>query len=1017
MKNVLLVLYGFIITCTVAQSQNCNPEEVTTYPGKWKPGMQGSINGVSAASLAKQKEIVGNFVKRLQQNMKLEGFNIDYSGVYGYPNPALVKNRKMDAYELSMPVLPLYCENGQVKQAHETPYWVNIKINKIPYSGSQSFFVPKLIDEEDPDTDRLYYIDDKPIKERSAWLLSENFIGGFGKELTRYKWVIPYTDQLPFRYLTRKELCTRLIDYYQKKARYTKIEDEINYNKKLVASAQDYLDKTPAEELNRDAKVRGSMLSVFYQYEDNVPPFYDDADKNSTYVIDIDPNYFKGSLPLHTPQIITLEFIVDEKNKAVMNNMYKMLDALDIENLKTMMGNPTPFGKTNQPAKNTIPGTNTPGTVVEKKSASAKIQEKIISEPEAAALAQRANPCPTENLSDYPGAWKPYSGYQAVAQFKAKPGSYNKSAAIANLDKLLALAKQAYHQPMGGNANFTKYLDFSTAYSFMPIGYHLHIGHPGFVCGARNNIDLTYETGVTLKISINNPEVFASHITPYKVNGTDHYIGAMKNAESEYGINGKRVFLIHENFVSTNGWLDHYTEKIYRDEEPTQQWFIIRRENEPLFRYVTRKEYLTQFREEIKEYRDVYIHHIENQYKKYPESFKQTYEGLDDYKRRAENAIRLVDDYLKNKSREELSKPLSELINFEYILYSDATELKFREDRFHLAFFNEEYLDKKLPLHIPQFMVVFLSGSAHDKTGPDSWKYNFRKKMMDGLDFKAMYNMLAKIPVRVNQSQQPAAAKEIADKKSSPAVNPEKKSSPPELNKIEKPAIQQESPTTEDPLQPVYDLDGNKYTVIKIGNQYWLKENLRTTQYNDTTAIATGLTDSDWKQTKKGAYAVYENNMLNNNKYGKLYNGYAVATGKLCPKGWRVATDKDWKELEQFTGIPAAELDRTGERGNIADKLKTTEGWKTSAFAGTNSSGFSILPAGSRLDNGEFTTLGQFGNFWTSTVYDDRYDLLYLWNHHANYNSNAIGRIYTLANNGYSCRCILDNNTTTKNTN
>lgn len=126
---------------------------------------------------------------------------------------------------------------------------------------------------------------------------------------------------------------------------------------------------------------------------------------------------------------------------------------------------------------------------------------------------------------------------------------------------------------------------------------------------------------------------------------------------------------------------------------------------------------------------------------------------------------------------------------------------------------------------------------------------------MDGLDFKAMYNMLAKIPVRVNQSQQPAAAKEIADKKSSPAVNPEKKSSPPELNKIEKPAIQQESPTTEDPLSPSNDLDGNKYTVIKIGNQYWLKENLRTTQYNDTTAIATGLTDSDWKQTKKGAYS------------------------------------------------------------------------------------------------------------------------------------------------------------------
>ena len=1003
MKN-LIFIGALTFICVTSNAQNCNPEDVIKYPGKWKPGMQGSINGVSAASLAKQKEIVGNFVKRLQQNMKLEGFNIDYSGVYGYPNPALVKNRKMDAYELSMPVLPLYCENKQVKPASTTPYWVNIRINKIPYSGSQSFFVPKIIDEEDPDTDRLYYLDNKPIKERGAWLLSENFIGGFGKGLTRYKWIIPYNDQLPFRYITRKELCTRLIDYYQKKTRYTKIEDEINYNKKLVTYAEDYLSKTPAEELNRDAKVRGSMLSVFYQYEDNVPPFYDDADKNSTYVIDIDPNYFKGSLPLHTPQIITLEFVVDEKNEAVMNNMYMMLDALDIENLKTMLGNPNPFGKTNQPAKNTTPGTNTPRPVIEKK----------ISEAEAAVPAQKANPCPTDNLSDYPGAWKPFSGYSAVAQFKAKPGSYNKSAAAANLDKLLALAKQAYPQPLGGNANFTKYLDFSSAYSFMPIGYHLHIGHPGFVCGARNNIDLTYETGVSLKFSINNPEIFASHITPYKVNGTDHYIGAMKNAESAYGINGQSVFLIHENFVSTNGWLDHYTEKIYRNEEPTQQWYIIRRENEPLFRYVTRKEYLTQFREEIKEYRDVYIRHIENQYKKYPESFKQTYEGLDDYRRRAENAIRLVDNYLKNKSHEELSKPLSELINFEYILYSDATELKFREDRFLLAFFNENYLDKKLPLHIPQFIVVFLSGSAHDKTGPHAWKYNFRKKMMDGLDFKAMYNMLAKIPARVSQSQQPVAAKDTTGNKTSSSVTQEKKSNPAQVNKNEIKTKQDIASETIDPSQPVYDLDGNKYTVIKIGNQYWLKENLRTTQYNDTTAIATGLADSDWKQTKKGAYAVYENNMLNNNKYGKLYNGYAVATGKLCPKGWRVATDKDWNELEQFIGIPAAELDRTGERGNMADKLKTTQGWKASDFSGTNSSGFSILPAGSRLDNGEFSTLGQFGNFWTSTVYDDRYGLLYLWNHHANYNSNAIGRIYTLANNGYSCRCILDNNTTTK---
>lgn len=215
--------------------------------------------------------------------------------------------------------------------------------------------------------------------------------------------------------------------------------------------------------------------------------------------------------------------------------------------------------------------------------------------------------------------------------------------------------------------------------------------------------------------------------------------------------------------------------------------------------------------------------------------------------------------------------------------------------------------------------------------------------------------------------------------------------------------------TTDKNLQPVYDLDSNRYDVMKIGKQYWFKQNLRTTKYNDTSRIATGLSDSEWKQTKNGAYTFYDNNPAYEKTYGKLYNGFAVKTGKLCPKGWRIPTDKDWNELEKFLGMPAAELERTGERGTIADQLKTVEGWKASSFVNTNKSSFSILPAGLRLDNGEYTTLGQYGNFWTSTVYDDRYGLLYLWNHHVNYNSNAVGRIYTLANNGYSCRCIKVN--------
>lgn len=210
------------------------------------------------------------------------------------------------------------------------------------------------------------------------------------------------------------------------------------------------------------------------------------------------------------------------------------------------------------------------------------------------------------------------------------------------------------------------------------------------------------------------------------------------------------------------------------------------------------------------------------------------------------------------------------------------------------------------------------------------------------------------------------------------------------------------------PISFVYDLDSNRYSILKIGNLYWFTENLRTSKYNDTTAIATGLSNRDWAGTIAGAYAIYEDKPVHENSFGKLYNGYAAYSGKLCPKGWRVATDKDWNQLELFAGLPEAELDHTGERGKIAAILKSPGYWHKSDYQQLNSLGFSLLPGGVRLDNGDYSTLGQYGNFWTSTVYDDRYGQLYLWNHHTYYNTDAMGRIYTKANNGYSCRCVAD---------
>ncbi len=207
-------------------------------------------------------------------------------------------------------------------------------------------------------------------------------------------------------------------------------------------------------------------------------------------------------------------------------------------------------------------------------------------------------------------------------------------------------------------------------------------------------------------------------------------------------------------------------------------------------------------------------------------------------------------------------------------------------------------------------------------------------------------------------------------------------------------------------LQPVYDLDNNQYTIIKIGKQYWFQQNLKTTKYRDGSEIATGLDDNDWKQTTGGAFAVYGNLPKNAGAYGLLYNGYAVSTGKLCPEGWHIPTDEEWKEMETYLGIGADEINRTGGRSTLAGLVKTPGYWTDNIMAMENTSGFSVVPAGTRNDVGDFIVAGQFAGFWTSTPYETAEN--YLWYRHFYYNTSEFGRNYVIKSNGYSCRCLKD---------
>jgi uncharacterized protein (TIGR02145 family) len=203
------------------------------------------------------------------------------------------------------------------------------------------------------------------------------------------------------------------------------------------------------------------------------------------------------------------------------------------------------------------------------------------------------------------------------------------------------------------------------------------------------------------------------------------------------------------------------------------------------------------------------------------------------------------------------------------------------------------------------------------------------------------------------------------------------------------------------------DIDGNVYNTVAIGSQDWMKENLGVTRYSDGTPIPNEPDNKAWNSLTNGAYCLYNNDVANlKNANGALYNWYAVAsTHKLCPSGWHVPTDSEWKTMEIFLGMTVLQAEGTVRRSpGKASAIKNTEGWIKNG-KGTNKADFSALASGFRSSlTGIFTNMGFDGCWWTAT--EDKADQAWLRNMY--FALNDIFRISDNKNFGFSVRCVRD---------
>jgi uncharacterized protein (TIGR02145 family) len=146
---------------------------------------------------------------------------------------------------------------------------------------------------------------------------------------------------------------------------------------------------------------------------------------------------------------------------------------------------------------------------------------------------------------------------------------------------------------------------------------------------------------------------------------------------------------------------------------------------------------------------------------------------------------------------------------------------------------------------------------------------------------------------------------------------------------------------------------------IRIGNQTWQSKNLNVDKFQNGEPIPQVLTNEEWEQrTKDGkpAWCYYDNDPENGEKYGKLYNWWAVNDPRgLAPTGFHIPSNSEWQELINFLG------------GNMVagNSLKSSSGWKNNGN-GSNDCGFSALPGGKRYLFGSFESFDQ-GYWWSST--------------------------------------------------